>query len=86
MKMWKLSILAVMAGCLMLTQPNAIAKNNATQQQGNATLAKAIQQLKGVRGELETAPHDYQGHRENAIKHIDQALEELNKALEVAPH
>jgi len=55
-------------------------------QQGDATIAKAIQQLKTVRGELENAPHDYQGHRENAIKHIDQALEELNKALEVKQH
>jgi hypothetical protein len=80
MKMWKLSVLALVAGCLMLAQPHAIAKNG----EQHPVIQKAIQQLQTVKSELQNqAAHDFKGHRENAIKHIDQALDELNLALQV---
>jgi flavorubredoxin len=83
MKAWKLSILALVVGVLMLSQPHAIAKGP----EQHPVIQKAIQQLETVRNELQNqAAHDFQGHRENAIKHINQALQELNLALQVDKH
>ena len=83
MNMWKMIVLALMAGCLMLSQPRAVAKGG----EQHPVIQKAIQQLQTVRSELQNqAAHDFQGHRENAIKHIDQALDELNKALQADQH
>jgi hypothetical protein len=33
--------------------------------------------------ELRLAAHDYRGHRVKAIEHVDQALEECRRAIEV---
>jgi hypothetical protein len=41
----------------------------------------AIKELKEARKELETADHDFGGHRVAAIKAIDHAIEQLDKAL-----
>lgn len=82
MKMWKLSILALVAGVLMLSQPHAIASP-----QQHPVIEKAIQQLETVRNELQNqAAHDFKGHREKALEHVNQALQELHLALQVDQH
>ena len=42
----------------------------------------AIRELEAAREELKTGAHDFGGHRVDAIKACDQALEQLKKALE----
>ncbi|HET7207614.1 MAG TPA: hypothetical protein VFI95_13640 [Terriglobales bacterium] len=45
-------------------------------------IRRSIQQLENVRRELQNqAAHDFGGHRVEAIKSIDQAIEHLNQAL-----
>ena len=44
----------------------------------------AIVELRASRMEMKEAKHDYGGHREKAIKDIDYAIEQLEKALEFA--
>jgi hypothetical protein len=42
----------------------------------------AIRELKEARHELETAAHDFGGHRKEAIEAVDAALKQLQQALE----
>jgi hypothetical protein len=43
---------------------------------------KAIHELREAKKELEKADHDFGGHRVEAIKAIDVAVKQLEKALE----
>ena len=46
-------------------------------------IRRSLRQLQNVKQELnKDAARDFDGHRANAVKHIDEAIEELNKALE----
>jgi len=48
---------------------------------------QAIRELEHTRDILaHDAARDFQGHRAEAVKHIDQALRELHQALEVDEH
>ncbi len=42
----------------------------------------AIHELQEARRELETAAHDFGGHRKEAIEAIDNAIKQLREALE----
>jgi Spy/CpxP family protein refolding chaperone len=46
----------------------------------------AIHALEHAKEMLEKAAHDYGGHRQAAIEHIDMALKELHEALEFDKH
>lgn len=42
----------------------------------------AIRELREARRELETAAHDFGGHRKEAIEAVDNAIRQLQQALE----
>ena len=42
----------------------------------------AIRELEGAKKELKEAAHDFGGHREDALRAADNAIEQLRKALE----
>jgi hypothetical protein len=44
-------------------------------------IAKAIESLRDARAYLEAAPHDFGGHKADAIRATDNAIRELNLAL-----
>lgn len=44
-------------------------------------IARAIEQLKDARAYLEEAPHDFGGHKVDAIRATDEAIRQLNFAL-----
>jgi hypothetical protein len=44
-------------------------------------IAKAIAALKDARAYLEAAPHDFGGHKADAIRASDEAIRQLNLAL-----
>jgi hypothetical protein len=44
-------------------------------------IAKAIEALKDARAYMEAAPHDFGGHRVEAIRASDEAIKQLNLAL-----
>ena len=48
----------------------------------NPELHKAIRKLRGAKQDLEKAGHDYAGHKAKAIAAIDQAIVELQAALD----
>jgi Spy/CpxP family protein refolding chaperone len=41
----------------------------------------AIKALQNAKTQLETAAHDFDGHRSKALEHVNQALEECHAAL-----
>jgi hypothetical protein len=49
-------------------------------------IAKAIAALKDARAYLEAAPHDFGGHKAEAIKASDEAIRQLNLALAIEEH
>lgn len=57
-------------------------KRNTSHAQPHMTAA--LQHLKQAQHELEVAAHDKGGHRENALKLIQQAEAEVNKGIEYA--
>ena len=44
-------------------------------------IAKAIEGLRDARAYLEAAPHDFGGHKAEAIRATDEAIRQLNFAL-----
>ncbi len=42
----------------------------------------ALRELREARHELETAAHDFGGHRKEAIEAVDNAIKQLQRALE----
>ena len=44
-------------------------------------IAKAIEALKDSRAYMEAAPHDFGGHKADAIRATDEAIKQLNLAL-----
>ena len=44
-------------------------------------IAKAIEALRDARAYLESAPHDFGGHRADAIRATDEAIRQLNFAM-----
>jgi hypothetical protein len=44
-------------------------------------IAKAIEALKDARAYMQAAPHDFGGHRVEAIRATDDAIRQLNLAL-----
>jgi hypothetical protein len=42
----------------------------------------AIRELREAKRELEKADHDFGGHRKDAIKAVDHAIEQLERALQ----
>ena len=44
-------------------------------------IAKAIEALRDARAYLEGAPHDFGGHKADAIRATDEAIRQLNLAL-----
>lgn len=57
-------------------------KGKEPQNISNMQLAEAIPILQRTVGLMEKANHDYGGHREQAIKDVNIAIRQLNKALE----
>jgi hypothetical protein len=45
-------------------------------------IAKAIEALKDARAYMEAAPHDFGGHKAEAIRATDDAIRQLNLALQ----
>ena len=53
--------------------------------QHHPRIEAAMRHLEAAKHELEAAPEEFQGHRVKAIEHVNQALGECRRALEVAP-
>ncbi len=55
------------------------------QREFHPRLVKAIDALKDARAYMQEAPHDFAGHRVEAIRATDDAIKQLNFALAYRP-
>jgi hypothetical protein len=87
----KLSGLAILLGLLTVTPVMKIdARTPAPVQQekkvgareGHPHIHAAVRELQEAKRELQTAAHDFGGHRKEAIEAIDNALKQLQEALQ----
>jgi septal ring factor EnvC (AmiA/AmiB activator) len=74
---------ALLAAGLVLGVPGARAQNAAPD---NPELVNAQHDLESAKGHLQAAPHDYGGHRQNAVEHINKALEQVKMGLNTVEH
>jgi hypothetical protein len=59
----------------------ARAEEGATPRERHPHIRAAIRELREAKRELEKADHDFGGHRAEALKASDRAIEQLEKAL-----
>jgi hypothetical protein len=52
-------------------------------QEAHPRIHAAINALSAAAAELKAAPHDFNGHRADALKAIDKALTQLNLCMQV---
>ena len=74
----KLPWLALMA-LAMITTPRA---NTAPPAERHPHIRGALRELREARRELETAAHDFCGHRAAAVRQVEATIEQLRLALE----
>jgi len=76
--MKKLLVIAGMLGAFLLGLATP-----AFTQRDHPRIRAAQEHLNLARTELSDAAHEYGGHRKKALEHVDKALEECTRALEV---
>jgi len=72
------------ATSLMLSTPAWMASCTAQAKEGkerNPHIRAAIHELREAKKDLETADHDFGGHRKEAVEAVDVAIRQLEKAL-----
>jgi hypothetical protein len=84
----RLSMAAVLLAMLAITPASMVAER-VPEAQGKKAAAEqhphiraAIQELREARRELETAAHDFGGHRKEALESVDAAIKQLQAALQ----
>jgi len=81
-------VFGLMSPALVLAQPPQEGKKAEAREErreGNERhphIRAAIRELQEAKKELQTAAHDFGGHRKEAIEAIDAALKQLREALE----
>jgi hypothetical protein len=75
MKFWS----GVLLGLLLSTSVWVLGAQN--ERAMHPRIAKAIVALKDARAYMEAAPHDFGGHKAEAIRASDEAIRQLNLAL-----
>jgi hypothetical protein len=70
-----------LGGICTLASPNASAGPPAEKLERHPHLRRSLHELREARKELQTADHDFGGHRVKAIEAIDVAMKQLEVAL-----
>lgn len=84
----RFSIAAVLLILLAVVPTSMVAEKTPPPQAKKAAaeqhphIVAAIQELKDARHELQTAAHDFGGHRVDAISAVDNAVKQLQLALQ----
>ena len=73
------TVSAFVLGALLMTGVWTLSAQN--ERAMHPRIAKAIAALRDARAYLESAPHDFGGHKAEAIRATDEAIRQLNFAL-----
>ena len=61
--------------------PNPAVDKDDKKKEAHPHIRAALRELREARKELETAAHDFGGHRKEAIEAVDAAIKQLEEAL-----
>lgn len=75
MKTRMLSVVALLVMMVMLSSPSPAAHRH-------PRIMAAIRALENAKADLQAATHDFGGHRVDAIRAVDGALEQLNICMQ----
>ena len=87
----KLSAVVLMSGLMMMTPAISMAQDQGSNQEHrehkegrerHPKIRQAIRALQGAKDDLEDASHDFGGHRVEALEAVNNALKQLQAALE----
>jgi len=82
----RLCVAAVLLTILTASPAMVVAEHAEQGRRGGAEphphIRGALMELREARKELETAAHDFGGHRKEAIEAVDQAIKQLQQALQ----
>lgn len=73
-----------LVSCGLLPKDTVQATTTLVKKERHPHIHHAIEELREARKELETADHDFGGHRADAIKSVDHSIRQLEKALKFA--
>jgi len=62
--------------------PAAPAATRGARAEQHPRIRRAIRELQAAKVELQKAPHDFGGHRADALQAVDRAIEQLRIALQ----
>ena len=82
MKKTLMSLLLTLAFALSLLPVPALAENVQQEKAAHPRIAKAIAQIEDAIQYMEAAPHDFGGHRAEAIQACHEAEKQLHLALQ----
>ncbi|HEY6351651.1 MAG TPA: hypothetical protein VI636_19800 [Candidatus Angelobacter sp.] len=78
-----LSFATITPGVFAATPANApVPQGKGYKGEQHPHIRAAIRELREARRELETAAHDFGGHRKEAIEAVDNAIKQLQDALQ----
>jgi hypothetical protein len=87
MRQWYLAVPAALLLTLAPTVRNRVqaataAPSTTTTAEKHPRIRAAIRELEAAKSELQKAPHDFGGHRADAVVAVDHAIEQLRLALQ----
>jgi len=77
-----LSFATISPGVFAATPANAPVAQKESKGEQHPHIRAAIRELREARRELETAAHDFGGHKKEAIEAVDNAIKQLQEALQ----
>jgi hypothetical protein len=77
------TLFGISQGALFAARPPApVQERKEGAREQHPHIRAALQELREARHELETAAHDFGGHRKEAIESVDNAIKQLQLALQ----
>lgn len=86
-KMFGLAVVLTMLAVAPVVKINAgtpqqLQEKKGGQQEPHPHIRGALRELREAKRELETAAHDFGGHRKEAVEAVDTAIRQLQEALQ----
>ena len=75
-------MLGISQGALWAAHPPVVPQEKKEAREQHPHIRAALQELRDAKRELQTAAHDFGGHRVEAVEAVDNAIKQLQLALQ----
>ena len=76
------AMLGISQAALLTAQPPVVPQEKKESREQHPHIRAALQELRDAKQELQTAAHDFGGHRVEAVQAVDNAIKQLQIALQ----